>query len=51
MSASHLIRGRVPGESIMSEIVMLQRSQPPRSALAKFFGVNPLAATHRALYS
>ncbi|MDQ1529528.1 MAG: hypothetical protein QOH77_1318, partial [Actinomycetota bacterium] len=22
MSASHLIRGRVPGESIMSEIVM-----------------------------
>jgi hypothetical protein len=51
MSANHLIRGRVPGESIMSEIVMLQRSQPRQSGLAKFFGVNPLAATHRALYS
>jgi hypothetical protein len=51
MSASHLIRGRVPGESVMSELVMLQRSQPARSGLAKFFGVSPLAGAHRSLYS
>jgi hypothetical protein len=51
MSASNLIRGRVPGESVMSEIVMLQRSQPRRSGLAKFFGASPLAAVNRSLYS
>jgi Nuclease-related domain len=51
VSASHLIRGRVPGESIMSEIVTLERSRPRQSGLAKLFGVNPIAQDHRALYS
>jgi hypothetical protein len=51
MSASNLIRGRVPGQSIMSEIVMVQRTRRRRSGLARFFGLSPLAPSSRQLYT
>jgi hypothetical protein len=51
MSASNLIRGRVPGQSIMSEVVMLQRARRRRSGLARFFGLSPLAPSSRQLYT
>jgi hypothetical protein len=50
MSANNLIRGRVPGQTIMSEVVALQRATPQRSGLKRFFGVSPLAKGNRALY-
>ncbi len=50
MSASDSLRGRVPGQSVMSEIVARQRARPPRSSVARLFGVSPLAVGDRGLY-
>jgi len=50
MSTSDSLRGRVPGQSVMSEIIARHRDFAGRSALARFFGVSPLAASDRALY-
>jgi hypothetical protein len=50
MSASDSLRGRVPGQSVMSEIVARHRARPARSSVARLFGFSPLAAGDRALY-
>jgi hypothetical protein len=50
MSASDSLRGRVPGQSVMSEIVARHRSRPLRSSVGRLFGQSPLAAADRALY-
>jgi hypothetical protein len=50
MSASDSLRGRVPGQSVMSEIVARHRIRPARTSIGRLFGVSPLAAADRALY-
>jgi hypothetical protein len=50
MSASNSLRGRVPGQAAMSEVIAAQNAHTPRSRLARIFGVSPLAPGTRALY-
>jgi hypothetical protein len=50
MVASSSLRGRVPGQLAMSEIVAAQRTTPTRSRVAKFFGASPLEPRTRPLY-
>jgi hypothetical protein len=50
MSASNSLRGRVPGQSVMREVVAKQRSLPPQSRLARFRGVNPVVPANREIY-
>jgi Nuclease-related domain len=50
MSASSSLRGRVPGQLAMSEIVAAQQTTPTRSRLARVFGTSPLRPTARPLY-
>jgi hypothetical protein len=50
MVASSSLRGRVPGQLAMSEIVAAQRTTPTRPPLAKFFGASPLEPRTRPLY-
>lgn len=50
MSAINSLRGRVPGQSAMGEVVAKQRTLPPQSRLARFFGISPVAPPHREVY-
>jgi Nuclease-related domain len=50
MPARSSLRGRIPGQAVMSEIVAAQQSLPPRSMVARIFGLPPLTRTTRALY-
>ncbi|MCU1534446.1 MAG: hypothetical protein JWR53_927 [Glaciihabitans sp.] len=51
MPDRHTLRARVPGQSVMSELVRSQLDVPPRSRLARFFGASPLSAANRGWYS
>jgi hypothetical protein len=50
MTASSSLRGRVPGQLAMSEIIATQRTVPMRSRLARIFGISPLQPSARSLY-
>jgi len=50
MPVSTSLRGRVPGQAAMAEIVEVQRAVPPRSLAARLFGVSPLTPASRGLY-
>jgi hypothetical protein len=50
MSANYSLRGRVPGQSVMSEIVATQRLVPARSLRSRLFGLSPLNRANRVLY-
>jgi hypothetical protein len=50
MSASDSLRGRVPGQSVMGEVVAAQRNLPSQSRLARVFGVNPVLPANREIY-
>jgi hypothetical protein len=50
MSDSHTVRTRVPGQSVMSEVVRTQKIAAPRSRTARVFGVSPLTPENRAWY-
>jgi hypothetical protein len=50
MSARNSLRGRVPGQLVMSEIMTAQNAQPERSLLQRVFGVSPLTTRTRPLY-
>jgi hypothetical protein len=50
MAVSTSLRGRVPGQAVISDIVVAQQDVPPRSRLARIFGASPLASTTRGLY-
>lgn len=44
------LRLRIPGQSVLSEVVRSYRLAPPRSRFARLFGVSPLSAESRAWY-
>ena len=50
MTVSTSLRGRVPGQAVIDDIVCAQAHVRPRSRLARFFGVSPLAASSRPMY-
>ena len=50
MAVSTSLRGRVPGQAVINNIVVAQDSVPPRSSAARFFGASPLASSTRGLY-
>ena len=50
MSASNSLRGRVPGQAVMNQVVAAQRVVSPRSRLSQLFGASPLNPNTRALY-
>jgi hypothetical protein len=50
MAVSTSLRGRVPGQAVISDIVVAQLDVPERSRLARIFGASPLASTTRSLY-
>jgi hypothetical protein len=50
MTVSTSLRGRVPGQAVIDDIVCAQAHVPPRSRLARFFGVSPLPASSRGMY-
>ena len=45
------MRDRVPGAAVMEQVVRLQESVPPRSALARAFGVGPLTHDARSWFA
>lgn len=50
MSIGRGVRDRIAAQSAMAAVLDAQRSAPPRTALARLFGVSPLAASARASY-
>lgn len=40
----HSLRERVPGESVITELLRAQQEAPPRGVLGRLFGASPLAA-------
>lgn len=50
MPLSTSLRGRVPGQTVISRIVAAQQDLPQRTLAARIFGVNPLAPAGRRLY-
>lgn len=50
MSAGYSLRSRVPGQSVMSEVVASQKLAVPRSRLSRVLGLTPLLERNRALY-
>jgi len=50
MPASSSLRGRVPAQAAMSEVVAAQLDVPNRSRLARLFGTSPLTAATRPMY-
>lgn len=50
MPVSTSLRGRVPGQGVIGDIVAAQQVLPPRSLLARIFGVSPLTSATRGLY-
>jgi hypothetical protein len=50
MPASSSLRGRVPGQVAMSEVVAAQLDVPSRSRLARIFGRSPLTPENRPVY-
>ncbi len=50
MPASNSLRGRVPGQVAMSEVIAAQLDVPPRSRLARLFGRSPLTPETRPKY-
>jgi hypothetical protein len=50
MPVSASLRGRVPGQVAIRDIVAAQRAVRPRSFAARFFGVSPLTSATRGLY-
>ena len=50
MPASSSLRGRVPGQVAMSEVVAVQLDVPSRSRLARIFGRSPLTPQTRPIY-
>jgi hypothetical protein len=50
MPASRSLRGRVPGQVAMSEVVAAQLDVPSRSRLARIFGRSPLTPQTRPIY-
>jgi hypothetical protein len=50
MPVSTSLRGRVPGQGVIGDIVTAQKDVPARSLIARIFGVSPLTSATRALY-
>lgn len=50
MSEGHTLRSRVPGQSVMSDVVESQRLVPERSRSARLFGRSPLTAENRVRF-
>jgi hypothetical protein len=50
MPVSASLRGRVPGQVAIRDIVAAQREVGPRSLAARFFALSPLTPTTRGLY-
>jgi hypothetical protein len=50
MPASSSLRGRVPGQVAMSEVVAAQLDVAPRSRLGRIFGQSPLTPETRPIY-
>jgi Nuclease-related domain len=50
MQVSTSLRGRVPAQGVIGDIVAAQQKLPARSAAAKLFGVSPLTSSTRGLY-
>jgi hypothetical protein len=50
MSARSSLRGRIPGQAAMTEVLAAQESAAPRSRFARIIGQSPLSAENRNLY-
>ena len=50
MSAGYSLRSRVPGQSVMSDVVASQKLVPPRSRITRVLGFSPLSEKNRLLY-
>lgn len=50
MPVSTSLRGRIPGQGVIGDIVLAQQDVPRRSRLARFFGFSPLTNATRSLY-
>lgn len=50
MPVSSSLRGRVPAQAAMTEVVDAQAHVSPRSRVARFFGQSPLTAETRVMY-
>jgi hypothetical protein len=50
MTVSTSLRGRVPGQAVIDDIVVVQQDVPPRSRIARLFGASPLVPSTRGLY-
>ena len=50
MAVSTSLRGRVPGQAVIGDIVVVQQDLPARSRLARIFGASPLVNSTRGLY-
>lgn len=50
MNAGRSIRMRVPGQSLLGEVVRIQSATPERSRLARILGASPLTAENRSWY-
>jgi hypothetical protein len=44
------LRGRIPGQAAMTEVVDAQSDVPPRSRLARFFGQSPLTPETKPMF-
>lgn len=50
MAVSTSLRGRVPGQAVIEDIVSAQQDVAPRTRLARAFGLSPLASSAKSLY-
>jgi hypothetical protein len=50
MSARSSLRGRIPGQAAMTEVLAAYASSVPRSRLGRLIGQHPLSPEHRPLY-
>lgn len=50
MTVSTTLRGRVPGQVVIDDVLCLQQHVGPRSRLARVFGMSPLTIESRPLY-
>jgi hypothetical protein len=50
MPVSSSLRGRIPGQAAMSEVVDAQASVPARSRLSRFFGQSPLSPQTKPMF-
>jgi hypothetical protein len=50
MSEARALRARVPGQSVMNQVVSQHQGREPRSSIARLFGASPLDVDDRAPY-